>query len=205
MMQALDKTIVSRIYGHGRGWAFSQKDLSDLAGRSTTDWTLARLAEAGTIRRVMRGLYDYPRYSELLKTELSPNLDSVAMALARKFGWSIQPSGATALQLMGLSTQVPGRMVYLSDGPSRTYRIGNTELAFERTTLKEAKFKHRESGLLVQALKSLGKERIDDGVIAAMRAWLPERLRGKVRTETKRATGWVYEAIAKITAEEEGE
>ena len=197
----IEESIVGRIYGKGRGWAFSQKDFADLAGGSMIDWTLARLAEAGTIRRVIRGLYDYPRYSELLQTELSPNLERVAQALARKFGWQIQPSGATALQLMGLSTQVPGRMVYLSDGPSRTYQIGNTELAFERTTLKEAKFKLRESGLLVQALKSLGRERIDEGVIAAMRAWLPVRLRGKVRLETKRATGWVYEAIAKITAE----
>lgn len=204
-MQTSEKKIVSRIYGHGRGWAFSQKDFADLAGRSTTDWALSRLAGAGTIRRVLRGVYDYPRFSGLLQVVLSPNPEKVAEALARKFGWQIQPSGATALQMMGLSTQVPGRVVYLSDGPSRTYRIGNTELVFERTTLKEAKFRHRESGLLVQALKSLGQERIDAPVIEKLRAWLPEGMRSAVRLETRRATSWVYEAIMKVTEEDADE
>jgi Family of unknown function (DUF6088) len=199
-MQTIENKIVSRIYGNGRGWTFSQKDFADLAARSTTDWALHRLQGSGTIRRVLRGLYDYPRFSEFLQVELSPSLDSVAQALARKFGWQIQPSGATALNLIGLSTQVPGRVVYLSDGPDRTYRIGKTSLLFEHATLKEAKFKHQESGLIVQALKSLGQERVDDAVIEKIRRWLPARMRAKVRAETKRATGWVYEAIAKITA-----
>ena len=198
-MQTVEKQIASRIYGTGRGWAFSQTDFADLAGRSTTDWALYRLREAGTIRRVLRGVYDYPRFSELLQVDLSPDVDAVAAALARKFGWQIQPSGVMAVYLMGLSTQVPGRIVYLSDGPKRAYKVGNTTLQFEPATLKEAKFRHRESGLIVAALKSLGQERIDEAVIARMREWLPVRMRAKVRTETRRATGWVYEAILQIT------
>jgi hypothetical protein len=85
---------------------------------------------------------------------LSPDTDQVARALARKFNWRIQPSGATALNLLGLSTQVPARAVYLSDGPDRSYTVGNTGLDFEHTALKEVGFKLRESGLIVQALKS---------------------------------------------------
>ena len=204
-MQTVEKQIISRIYGHGRGWTFSQKDFADLAGRSTTDWALSRLAGAGTIRRVLRGVYDYPRFSELLQVVLSPNPERVAEALARKFGWQIQPSGATALNWVGLSTQLPGGVIYLSDGPNRTYRIGNTKLVFAHTTLKEAKFKYRESGLIVQALKSLGQERINATVIEKLRAWLPEGMRPHVRLEARRATSWVYEAIVKITAEEADE
>ena len=80
--------------------------------------------------------------------------------MALKFGWRIQPSGPAALNLMGLSTQVPGRFVYLSNGPDRTYEIENTSLHFQHTALKDAGFKSPESGLIVQGLKSLGQEYI---------------------------------------------
>jgi hypothetical protein len=201
--QTFKTQIVSRIYGNQRGWTFSQKDFADLAGRSMADWTLFRLEETGTIRRVLRGLYEYPRYSELLQAPLTPDIDKVAQALARKFGWRIQPNGELALNRMGLSTQVPGRAVYLSDGPTRRYTIGQSTLEFRHTKLKEAGFKHAESGLIVQALRSLGQERIDAGVIAKIRAWLPEKMRAKVRKDTQRATAWVYEAIVKITEPDE--
>jgi integrase len=71
----------------------------------------------------IRGIYDYPRFSKLLDQSLSPDIDQVARALARKFRWCIQPTGATALNFLGLSTQVPARAVYLSDGPDRVYQI----------------------------------------------------------------------------------
>ncbi len=125
----------------------------------------------------------------------------MARALARKFRWRIQPSGATALNFLGLSTQVPARAVYLSDGPERVYQIGNTELAFEHTALKESGIELKESGLIVQALKSLGQERITPKIISKIRAWLPESLRAKVLADTNTATGWVYNAIQQITQE----
>jgi hypothetical protein len=175
----------------------------DLGERATIDSALHRLAQKGEVRRVIRGIYDYPRFSELLKQQLSPDIDQVARALARKFRWRIQPSGATALNLLGLSTQLPARAVYLSDGPDRSYKIGNTDLVFEHTALKEAGFKLRESGLIVQALKSLGQERITPEIIAKVRAWLPTSLRPKVLADAKTATGWVYAAIQQIAQEEQ--
>jgi hypothetical protein len=189
-------------YGHGRGWAFSQKDFSPLASREAVDLALHRLEKKGTIRRVLRGLYDYPRFSELLNKQLSPDIDQVARAIARKFGWHIQPSGPAALNLMGLSTQVPGRYVYLSDGPARTYEVCKTELVFENTALKEAGFKRRESALIVQGLKSLGRERITRDTIAKIRQWLNPSLRSNVLKDAATATGWVYEAIRQICREE---
>ena len=201
VMQGAENNLVSRVYGNGRGWAFSRKDFKDLGEGSTIGWNLMQLEDSGTIRRVLRGVYDYPRYSELLQAQLSPDIDSVAQALARKFGWRIQPGGEMALHLIGLSTQVPAKAIYLSDGPKRSYTIGQTSLVFRHATLKEAGFKHRESGLIVQALRALGQERIDDTVKVKIRAWLPERLRAKVRKDTQRATGWVHEVIVEITNE----
>lgn len=162
-----------------------------------------RLVEAGTIRRVMRGVYDYPRFSELLQQPLAPDVHEVAQALARKFGWRIQPDGAAAMNLIGLSTQVPSQYVFLSDGPDRTYRVGKTAIAFRQVALKEIGFRHHESGIIVQALKSLGEERITESVIKTVRDWLPTARRDKVLKDTERVTGWVYEAIKKICREQE--
>ncbi|MDA3875733.1 MAG: DUF6088 family protein [Halothiobacillus sp.] len=92
-MQSIEDKIVSRIYGHGRGWAFGANDFSAEFGRSTIDWVFYKLVASETLRRVCRGIYDYPKFSELLQQELSPDFDQVAQALARKFNWRIQPSG----------------------------------------------------------------------------------------------------------------
>jgi hypothetical protein len=202
MDQSSENRILNRIRGAGSGWVFSPRDFLDLGERATIDSALHRLTAKGQVRRVIRGIYDYPRYSELLKQQLSPDIDQVARALARKFRWRIQPSGATALNLLGLSTQVPARAVYLSDGPDKSFKVGNTTLAFEHTALKEAGFKLAESGLIVQALKSLGQERITPEVISKIRTWLPTSLRPRILTDTKTATGWVYSIIQQIAQEE---
>lgn len=200
-MQAIEDKIVSRIYGRGRGWAFSANDFSAGFRRGTIDWVLYKLVDAGTIRRVCRGVYDYPKYSDLLQQELSPDFDQVAQAFARKFNWRIQPAGDAALNLLGLSTQVPGRLVYLSDGPNRKYEISHYALEFKKSALKDVGFKYRESGLMVQALKALGPERIDDSVIATLRKQLDETVCKRVVKDTVTATGWVYETIKRVCGE----
>lgn len=198
VMQSINNKAISRIYGRGRGWAFSPNDFVEGFSRDQIENALSRLCREGKIRRVYRGIYDYPKYSELLQQELSPDFDQVAQAFARKFNWRIQPSGDAALNLLGLSTQVPGRLVYLSDGPNRQYKIGNYTLAFKKSALKDVGFKYRESGLVVQALKALGQERVNDAVIAALRKQLDETACKRVLKDTVTATGWVYEAIKRI-------
>lgn len=201
-MQHIENKTLSRIYGNGRGWAFSQKDFSDIGSRSSIDTALSRLLEKDKIRRVIRGIYDYPGYSNLLNEQLVPDMDQVASALARKFGWRIQPSGITALNILGLSTQVPGRFVYLSDGPSRSYNVGKLNLTFENTPLKESGFKLSESSLIVGALKSLGQNGVSDKEIKTIRKWLKPELRQKVLKDTRSVTDWVYESIKKICRED---
>ena len=200
-MQSFNKKAISRIYGHGMGWAFASNDFVEDFSRSQIDYALSELCREGKIRRVCRGIYDYPKFSELLQQDLSPDFDQVAQAFARKFNWRIQPSGDAALNLLGLSTQVPGRLVYLSDGPNRQYDIGNFTLEFKKSALKDVGFKYRESGLVVQALKALGQERVDEAVIATLRKQLDETMRKRVVKDTVTATGWVYEAIKRVCGE----
>jgi len=199
--QSIEDKLVSRIYGSGRGWAFSQADFADLGSRSAIDLALHRRKREGIIRRVIRGIYDYPRDSKALRGPVSPDMDQVAHALARKFAWRIQPDGATAQNLLGLSTQVPARIVYLSDGPDRSYTVGKTLLAFEHTALKEAGFKLPESRLIVQALKAYGENRITRKIIAQIRKKFDHTLRKRILIDTKTATGWVYAAIQEIAKE----
>ncbi|MFN7924325.1 MAG: DUF6088 family protein [Bryobacteraceae bacterium] len=193
---------LARIRGHGMGWAFSQADFSDLGTRRAIDTELHRLARRGQIRRVLRGVYDFPRYSRVLEKHAGPDIDQIAHAIARKFGWRIQHDGASAQNLLGLSTQVPARVVYLSDGPSRVYRVGKSAIHFEHTLLKEAGFKLRESGLVVQALRAYGKGRIPQKAISRIRSQFPLALRRKILIDTKTATGWIHAAIRQIAKDD---
>jgi len=202
MAKSTSSRVKRKIYGMGRGWAFSVIEFSAFGSRSAIDVTLHRLLKKGTIRRVTRGIYDYPRYSERLKTELSPDMDQVARAIARKSGWRTQASGSAALNLLGLSTQVPSRVLYLSDGPNRTYQIGRQTLAFKQSSLKESSLKLRESRLIVQALRSLGHERITPNVISTIREWLDLEKRSLVLKDSRTVTGWVYDAIRRICNQE---
>ncbi|MBA5873117.1 MAG: hypothetical protein GDA66_01005 [Nitrospira sp. CR1.2] len=202
-MQPIEKKVLSRIYGRGRGWAFTKVDFVAEFGEVNIHHALSSLARAGKIRRVCHGVYDYPGHSELLGKPLSPAIDQVAQALARKFNWRIQPSGDAALNLLRLSTQVPGRWVYLTDGPSRRYVVGKHTLVFKKSALKDTGFKYRESGLVVQALKALGKERVDQSVVTTIRQELGPKLCARVLQDTRAVTGWIYEIIKQVCRERE--
>ena len=201
MSQSIENKVISRIYGRGRGWAFTKTDFVAEFGEANIHRAFSSLTKAGKIRRVCRGVYDYPRYSELLDRQLSPDLDQVAHALARKFNWRIQPSGDAALNLLGLSTQVPGRWIYLSDGPGREYEIGEHSLVFKKSALKDVGFKYRESGLVVQALKALGREHVDQKVVERIRQQLESNACDRILKDTRPVTGWIYATIKRICKE----
>lgn len=197
-MQSIENKIYSIIKGNGKGYVFSAIDFTDKFNSSTVDWSLSNLHQEGKIRRLIRGLYDFPKYSELLQQNLSPDIDKVAYALARKFKWRIEPSSDTALYLLGLSTQVPGRYIYLSDGPKRIYEIFGNELEFKKIALKEVGFKYPESALLVQAIKGLGKNNITSKVITTLSNKIDEKYYSKIIKDTKTVTEWVYSIIKQV-------
>jgi hypothetical protein len=187
------------ISGHGRGWSFSSSDLLSKFSRQEADNTLSDLVKVGKIRRVARGIYDYPKYSELLEKNLSPDIEQVARAIARKFNWRIEISGDTALNLLGLSTQIPGTYLYYSDGPSKSYKLNDgTKIEFKKSALKNIGFKYKESSLLVQALKALGKEQIDAKIIQKIKEQIDKKMYDKILKDTKSSTNWIYETIKEI-------
>jgi hypothetical protein len=194
-MKTVTDKVISRIYGKGRGWAFSQKDFADLGSSAAIEVALHRFQKKGTIRRVLRGLYDYPRYSRKLRQNVSPDVDQVAQAMARKFGWRIQPSGPAALNILSLSTQIPGQYTYYSDGPDRHYQIGKASLTFENAPLKETGFKYHQSAVLVGAIKSLGKEHIDRSTLTHIRDWLDPKMQSAILKDTRSVSSWIYRAI----------
>lgn len=153
----LKKRILNLLHRWGRGTVFTNSDLFSLAPDSHVACILHHLKQMGTIRLLMRGLYDYPKYSKLLRENLAPDLHLVAAALARKFKWHIQPSGNTALNHWGWSTQVPTRLLYLSSGPNRRYSIGGRTLEFRHTSCKEAHLGSSTCELFIQAIKELGE------------------------------------------------
>lgn len=198
-MNSSQDKVLSRVYGNGRGYAFSSSDFIDKLSITNIDKALSTLTKKKKIRRVARGIYDYPKYSELLKKELSPDIEKVALAYARKFNWNIEVSGNTALNILGISTQVVGKYIYLSNGPNKIYKLENgSTIEFKKSSLKNIGFKYEESSLIVQALKALGKDRVDEAIIKAIKEKIEPNKFAKILNDTKSSTVWIYETIKKI-------
>jgi hypothetical protein len=196
------KRILQRIYGHGRGWVFIPKDFLDIASDAAVRQSLSRLKQERTIRRLMQGVYDYPSFSTLLNAPSSPDPDAIARTIARANGWTISPIGDTALNLLGLSTQVPAQYQYFSDGPSKRYSWQGGTLVFKHRTNKETTILSYRTALLVQALKSLGENGIDSAAMSALRGNFSTHELNLALREARYATSWVYNAIKQLATEE---
>jgi len=199
-MQGVQDKIVARLYGKGRGYAFSPKDMLDRGSRSSVDTALSTLVETGFIRRISRGLYDYPRSNPALGGILSPDIHQIAQALARKHSWNTQPAGAIAANLLGLSQQVPARALYLSDGPSKTVTFGRQRIQFKHASPKSTHVRHEMSALVLQALRHLGKDRIDEKTIARIRSSLKESDLRRLPQDLRYTADWIYETARQIVA-----
>lgn len=203
-MNSIEKQILNVVYGNGRGWSFSRKDFSLLGTPEAIDKALSRLEEKASIRRLTRGLYDYPRYSRLLDQTLGPDMDQAAHALARKFGWQIQVTGNAALNILGLSTQVPTQYLYLSDGPTKTYHLLGAELGFKKTRFTHLELKRTDSALLVQAIHSLGQQALTQEILNTMARYLaptaplPAKTHKAIAKDTQYVTAWIQETITQV-------
>lgn len=192
------KLIRDRINRSDIGTVYVAVDFVDISDKTSVNAYLARLVDEGLIRRVLRGVYDKPEYNDFLEEYVAPSPDKVANALARNFGWTIVPCGDTALNLLGLSTQVPAAWVYVSDGTYKEYTYDNTTIQFKRTTNKEVSKLSYKTALTVQALKALGKDKIDDVVISRLSKLLTAEEKKTMLEEAKAATSWIYEYIKQI-------
>src|ERR1035437_4974668 len=157
-MQTMRDHIVTRIERLGEGKAFSAKDFLDIASRGTIDMTLSALNREGKIRRIRRGLYDMPKVNPKLGGKLSPDIDEAARAIARRQRWKIMPEGAWAANLLGLSTQVPAKIIYLTDGPNNEVPVGRRSIHFKHARPKALAGLEGKFALVVQALRHLGND-----------------------------------------------
>src|SRR6266496_4805937 len=189
--QATDYRILATIHSRGRGSVFVPADFLDLGSREAVDLALHRLARKGTIRRLARGVYDFPKEHPVLGS-LSPSADDVARALAGRDRTRLQPAGAYAANILGLSEQVPAKAVFLTDGPSRTVKIGPTTIQLRRTTPKNMEAAGRLSGLLIQALRELGKEHITQERREHLKRTLPTDKRRELIKDLKLAPAWMH-------------
>ena len=201
-MKSIHAKVLRRIRGAGRGSVFSPSDFLDLGSRDAVDQVLSRLVRAGVLRRLARGLYDYPKTHPVLGV-VTPAPEAIAAALAGKHGIRLQPSGAYAANLLGLSTQVPAKIVFLTDGPSRTVRVGNQEIRLVRTTPRMMGPARRISGTVIQALRYLGQTQVDAAVIRTLRRRLRPADRQQLLRDLPFAPAWVgahLRAIAQAEA-----
>lgn len=197
MAQSIYNMIVSRIYGRHRGWVFTPMHFLDLGSRMAVDQTLGRLTKSGTIRRLSRGLYDYPvKHPDF--GDLPPNYDRIAQALVGRDNLKIQPSGAYAANLLGLTEQVPAKIVFLTDGPNRKVQVGKRKIVLKRTTPKNMATAGRISGLVIQALRYLKQVNIDPTVIARLKRRLSDADKSTLMNDIRYAPAWIGNIFRKI-------
>lgn len=177
---------------------FLASDFSHIAPINTVRQCLSRLEKSQQIVRIMRGVYYQPAYRELLQEYEAQSMHHMAMALVRNFGWTIAPSGATALNMLGLSTQVPSHWSFVSDGPYRSFSFGNITIEFRHCSSKEISGMSDKIALVVQSIKALGKESLDESNIQRIRRNLSAKEKTVLLEEARRTTAWIYETIKTI-------
>jgi len=202
MDTSIQDKIGDRLRRQGRGKVFTPKDFLDIGSREAVDQALSRLAKAKRVQRLGRGLYCYPRINKRLGIAIPADIDEIADALARQTGSRITPSGATAANRLGLSTQVPAKPVYLTDGRSRRVRVGNFVVVVRHVAPKELPVGNRTSATVLQALRHLGKDAVDSTVVSRIRKALSPRNRSQLLQDARYTTDWMADAVRKIAEDQ---
>lgn len=200
ILNSIDNQILEVINKQGPGTVFVPMEFLNLGSRQAIDIVLHRLVRKGTIRRLARGIYDFPKEHSILG-KLQPSPDKIAEALVGRDCTRIQPTGAYAANILGLSEQVPAKVVFLTDGPSRTVKIGATTIQLRRTTPKNMAMAGRLSGLLVQALRELGKENITAERIEHLKRTIPLDERQDLLKDIRMAPEWMHSIFRKLAEE----
>ncbi|HAP5266360.1 TPA: hypothetical protein IUZ56_001870 [Enterococcus faecalis] len=198
-MSSYTEKISNKINSFDSHKVFFANDFLDIASNATVRQILKRLADERKIQRVIDGFYYNPRYSELIGEYEAVSIHELALAIARKYNWNIAPYSTTALNLLGLSTQVPTHYKYISSGRYKEYKIGDTILEFKKVNPGEIANMSLKTATVIQAIKSLGKEDITREVIQKIRENLTEKERIDLMNESKSVPAWVYEVIREIS------
>ncbi len=195
-MDSITKQI-ENIVSKNQGKIFSINDFYNIGTKNTIKSILYRLNEENKIKRLMDGLYIKPKYSNILKEYSYPDASEVAKKLADKFSWTIAPTGDTALNYTGLSTQVPNEYIYISDGAYREYLYRNKKIIFKHTTNRNITSYSKELAILIQAVKALGKDNISEEHIKKLEVFA-KNIKEDLKEDTLKLPFWIQEVLVKI-------
>ncbi|MFY9402651.1 MAG: DUF6088 family protein [Candidatus Omnitrophota bacterium] len=199
MTKSIESKIFRRIVGKKKGWVFAPSHFLDLGNRAAVDQALSRLVRSGDIRRLARGLYDYPRKHPDFG-DMPPNVNRITAALAEKDNLKIQPSGAYAANLLGLLDQVPAKIALLTDGSTRVVQVGNWHIMFRKTSPKNMATAGRVSGLVIQALRYMKQRNIDERVINSLKRRLSPDDKKQLINDIRYAPAWIGEIFKQINS-----
>lgn len=191
--------ILNKIENFGPNKIFIANDFFDIAGYETVRSTLNRLVGDKVIMRIMKGVYYKPKYIKLIGEYAAPSVNEVANAIARKYNWTIAPSGNTALNLLGLSTQVPAKWTYVSDGRYASFSFSNVTIEFKRRNNGDISKMSTLTAMVIQSIKEIGKDNISQKQIDYLRGKLSEKEKLELLTDSKTTSAWVYGVIKKIS------
>ena len=188
---------IEKIMSENQGKVFSINDFYNLGTKNTIKSILYRLNKENQITRLIEGLYIKPKYSKILKEYSYPDASEIAEKLANKFSWTISPAGDTALNYIGLSTQIPNEYIYISDGPYREYLYRDKKIIFKHTTNRNITSYSKELSILIQAIKALGKDNIGKEDIKKL-AIFAKKIKENFKEDTLKLPFWIQEVLQKI-------
>ncbi len=197
-MPSIQKNLEEKINKMDVGSIFSITNFTMYGKYDTIKKALQRMEETKLIVRVIDGIYMIPRYSKLTNELIPPSINDVATHIAERYGWSIVPTGDTCLNYLGLSTQMPAHYEYISDGPYRKYEVWGTTIYFKHTANREVKNLSYKSAVIVQAIKAMGKEDMDEKTTDEIQKCLSDNEKETLLIECSNVTSWVYEWVKRI-------
>ena len=193
MAMVLSKVITERIIQGGENKIYIISDFADLNNDALATRVLSRLEKDGLLVRLSQGVYLYPSRNRF--GICKPTIDVIAKAIAEKDRADIIPSGLTALNLLGLSTQVPMNAVYLTNGTPRVISVGNRKITFKKATPRYFAYKTKLFPLVVTALKEIGEENVDDNMVIKIKDILSKEDSELLRHDFLIAPQWMRKKI----------
>lgn len=194
----LSETIWGLITDQPKGTIFSLNEFYHLGNLNTLKSIFYRLETEGKIKRLIDGLYTVPKFSELLQEESYPSVEDVANKLADKFSWKIAPSDNHALNLMGLSTQVPTKYIYVSDGPYRTYEYRTRKIVFKHTSNRFISQYSKNFTIMIQAIKAIGNDNIKQSDISRISEFSKQYVDEDIIEAGKKLPAWMQPVLKEI-------
>lgn len=196
-MQTIENKILARLKGGGRGLIFFSADFSTLGEPRSVLKALERMNNDGKIVRVAKGIYCYPKIDRRLGLGvIYPTLDEIARAVARRDQARIAPTGAQALNLLGLSEQVPSNAVYFTDGSARKLKLyGERGITFQHTAPKNLAFSNELAMLVTFALREVGADNVTEEMIASINTLLQQEQKENVMKDIALMPEWIGKIV----------